>query len=134
MFPDAQAAQKKKGNEGGVQACTLLRLQGTKLAFHPSEKQTIVSIRCQYVPITAKTDIRPIRKRYFEQTHPRLFTNSANQWFAKTIMDRSEHSENSFYTGLQQHSFNNMLVYCFTVVLVYNSETSNKSISNGVRI
>lgn len=49
-------------------------------------------------------------------------------------MDRSEHSENSFYTGLQQHSFNNMLVYCFTVVLVYNSETSNKSISNGVRI
>ena len=47
-------------------------------------------------------------------------------------MDRSEHSENSFYTGLQKHSFNNMLVYCFTVVLVYNSETSNKSISNGV--
>jgi hypothetical protein len=86
------------------------------------------------VPITAKTGIRPIRKRYFEQTHPRLFTNSANQWFAKTIMDRNEHSENSFYTGLQQNSFNNMLVYCFTVVLVYNSETSNKSISNGVRI
>ena len=27
---------------------------------------------------------------YFEQIHPRLFTNSANQWFAKTIMDRSE--------------------------------------------
>ena len=126
--------KKRKGMRTVCKVCTLLRLQGTKLAFHPSEKQTIVSIRCQYVPITAKTDIRPIRKRYFEQTHPRLFTNSANQWFAKTIMDRSEHSENSFYTGLQQHSFNNMLVYCFTVVLVYNSETSNKSISNGVRI
>ena len=42
-FPDAQAAQKKKGNR--VQACTLLRLQGTKPDFHPSEKQTIVPIR-----------------------------------------------------------------------------------------
>jgi len=118
-FPDAQAAQKKKGNEGGVQACTLLRLQGTKPDFHPSEKQTIVSIRCQYVPITAKTDIRPIRKCYFGQIQPRLFTSSANQWFAKTMTGRSEHSENSFYTGLLQHSFNGTLIYRFAVVLSY---------------
>ncbi|WP_300796823.1 hypothetical protein [uncultured Bacteroides sp.] len=32
----------------------------------------------------------------------------------------------------QQHSFNDMLVCCRAVVLVYNSETSNKSISNGL--
>ena len=50
------------------------------------------------------------------------------------MMGRNEHLENLFYTGLQQHSFNNTLVYCFAVVLVYNSKTSNKSISNGVRI
>ena len=93
--------KRRKGMRGGVQVCTLLRLQGIKPDFHPSEKQTIVPIRCQYVLITAKTDIRAIRKCYFEQIHPRLFTNSANQWFAKTIMDRSEHSENSFYTDLQ---------------------------------
>ena len=64
----------------------------------------------------------------------RLFANASKQCSAKTMMGRSEHSENLFYTGLQQHSFNDALVYCFAVVLVYNSKTSNKSISNGVRI
>ena len=32
---------------------------------------------------------------------------------------RSEHKENSFYADLQQHSFNDALVYCFAVVLSY---------------
>ena len=117
-----------------MQACTLLRLQGTKPDFHPSEKQTIVSIRCQYVPITAKISFMPIEKCNFRQIHLRLFANAWNQWFAKTMTGRSEHSENSFYTGLLQHSFNGTLIYRFAVVLVYNSKTSNKSISNGVRI
>ena len=49
-------------------------------------------------------------------------------------MGRSEYSENLFYTGLQQHRSYDALFYCFAVVLVYNSKTSNKSISNGVRI
>ena len=49
-------------------------------------------------------------------------------------MDRSEYSENLFYTGLQQHSSYDTLVYYFAVVLVYNSETSNKGFSSGVRI
>ena len=34
-------------------------------------------------------------------------------------MGRSEYSENLFYTGLQQHSFNDALVYCFAVALSY---------------
>ena len=83
------SCQKKKGDEGGVQACALLRLQGTKPDFHPSEKQTIVSIRCRYMPITAKTDVRPIRKCYLGQIQPRLFTSEANQWFAKTMKNRT---------------------------------------------
>jgi len=64
----------------------------------------------------------------------RLFANASNQWFAKTMMVRSEYSENLFYTGLPQHNFNDTLDYCCVVVLVYTSETLNKSISNGVRI
>ena len=76
----------------------------------------------------------PIEKCNFRQIHLRLFANAWNQWFAKTMTGRSEHSENSFYTGLLQHSFNGTLIYRFAVVLVYNSKTSNKSISNGVRI
>ena len=34
-------------------------------------------------------------------------------------MGRSEYSENLFYTGLQQHSSYDALVYCFAVVLSY---------------
>ena len=64
----------------------------------------------------------------------RLFANASNQWSAKTMMGRIEYSEKLFYTALLQHSFNDTLVYCCTVVLVYTSETSNKSISNGMQI
>jgi hypothetical protein len=49
----------------------------------------------------------------------RLFANASNQWSVKTMMGRSEYSENLFYTGLQQHSFNDALVYCFAVAQSY---------------
>ncbi|WP_410859777.1 hypothetical protein [Phocaeicola plebeius] len=58
----------------------------------------------------------PILEAYI---HLRLFANAWNQWFAKTMTGRSEHSENSFYTGLLQHSFNGTLIYRFAVVLSY---------------
>lgn len=70
----------------------------------------------------------------FEQIHPRLFTNSANQWFAKTMMNGTGQSRKQFCADKQQHSFNDMQIYCCAVILVYNSKTSNKSISNGMRI
>ena len=55
----------------------------------------------------------------FEQILPRLFENASNQWFAKTMMGRSEHSENLFYADLQLHSSYDALVYCLAVVLSY---------------
>lgn len=79
----------------------------------------MTSIRCQYVPITAKVRLRPIVKCNFRQILLRLFANSSNQWSAKTMMGRSEYSENLFYTGLQQHSSNDAQVYCFVVALSY---------------
>lgn len=79
----------------------------------------MASVRCLYVPITAKISFMPIEKCNFRQIHLRLFANAWNQWFAKTMTGRSEHSENSFYTGLLQHSFNGTLIYRFAVVLSY---------------
>lgn len=101
-----------------MQACALLRLQGTKPDFHPSEKQTIVSIRCRYVPIIVKIRLRPIGKCNFRQIYLCLFANASNQWAAKMMMGRSEYSENLFYPGLQQHSSYGVLVYCFAVLLL----------------
>lgn len=63
-----------------------------------------------------------------------LVCKRSEPMICKMVIGRSVYSEILFYTGLQQHSFNDTLVYCFAVVLVYNSKTSNKSISNGVRI
>jgi len=48
-----------------------------------------------------------------------VFANASNQWSAKTMMGRSEYSENLFYIGLQQHSSNDALVYWLTVLLSY---------------
>jgi uncharacterized membrane protein len=69
--------------------------------------------------ITAKIRLRTIERCNFRQIHLRLFANASNQWSAKTMMNRSEYSENLFYTGLQQHSSNDALIYCFAVVLSY---------------
>ena len=44
------------------------------------------------------------------------------------MMDRSEYSENLFYTGLQQHSSDDTLVYCFAVVLSYWFTTTKHQI------
>ena len=70
----------------------------------------------------------------FRQIHLRLFVNASNQRFAKTMINRIGQSRKQFCTDRQQHSSNDALICCCTVVLVYNSKTSNKSISNGVQI
>ena len=44
-------------------------------------------------------------------------------------MNRTGQSRKQFCADKQQHSFNDMLIYCCAVILVYNSETSNKGIS-----
>ena len=44
------------------------------------------------------------------------------------MMGRSGHSENLFYTGLQQHSSYDALVYCFAVVLSYWFTTTKHQI------
>ena len=44
----------------------------------------------------------------------RLFANASKQCSAKTMMGRSEYSENLFYTGLQQHSSAGLLFCCRT--------------------
>ncbi len=46
-------------------------------------------------------------------------------------MNGTGQSRKQFCADRQQYSFNDMLIYCCAVVLVYDSETSNKSISNG---
>ena len=111
-----------------MQVWILFENAGQKTDFHFPEMQTIASIRCQYMPITVKIRFRPIKKCYFEQTPPRLFTNAKNLWFTKTMMDRSEHSEILFYTGLQQHSSYDALVYCFAVALSYWFTTAKHQI------
>jgi len=58
----------------------------------------------------------------------RLFTNTENQWFAKTMMNGNGQSRKQFHTDRKQHSFNDVLVYWLIVVLSYWFTTAKHQI------
>ena len=64
-FPDAQATQKKNGNEAVDKSEPYLGTQGAKTGFSISRNADHTSIRCQYVPITAKYALDTNREMQF---------------------------------------------------------------------
>ena len=63
----------------------------------------------------------------------RLFANAENQWFAKTMMNGNGQSRKQFCTDRQQHSSNDVQVYCFAVVLSYWFTTAKLQIKVSAR-